>query len=263
MKRWCRTIGAIDCAIAAWWIYLAGSGVTLALCLPLVFAMSMLAGYFLMKGLRHESRRADRNDPDPRPDHHPVLGAGVARPGGAAEGSDPRVVDEPVRGWKVAPVTRMPDGSVFFDGFGTQYGVEAVARCNKHFVTGWRSSHAEPAPYEGCECGFYAYNDRRLIGEHVQPGCGLLEVEMYGKVLRFEKGYRAEKQRVLSVTVRPECCVRITSPTGFSVHCGRRGTFQLDDGTILCGAHAMEQPRRFREFKPEPVNCETEWRWAE
>lgn len=61
------------------------------------------------------------------------------------------------------------------------------------------SGHSAPSP--GCTCGFYALKYRpgpaRAITE------ALAEVELFGVVIEHENGYRAERQRILSLTLSP------------------------------------------------------------
>ncbi len=84
------------------------------------------------------------------------------------------------------------------------------ASCNTQFGTFEAESVAECKASPkckgldlNCKCGFYAVKDRKDCME----GAVLLEVELTGRVLHFERGYRAEKQRVLRVVV--PCCSNI------------------------------------------------------
>lgn len=49
-------------------------------------------------------------------------------------------------------------------------------------------------PVEGCSCGFYAYKKHQSAG-----GGWLAKVQLFGKVIEYTDGYRAEKQRILEV----------------------------------------------------------------
>lgn len=77
----------------------------------------------------------------------------------------------------------------------------------------------ERVPVLACGCGFYALKEKptkpqvdSLAGAahfwgykaRFAGGNCLLEVELYGKVIVYDQGYRAEKQRVLSVYVDPQ-----------------------------------------------------------
>ena len=62
--------------------------------------------------------------------------------------------------------------------------------------------HDCPAPYLACVCGIYAYNDPTLLDwdqwtrTHEQV---FGEVDLWGKVIEAERGYRAEHARVVSL----------------------------------------------------------------
>lgn len=240
--------------------------------LILDFTLSFVLGVFIVinRRLRRESRRAVPNHSDPRPSTHPILGPVLTEPDEGTVTSedaraDPRVIDEPIRAWKRAKVTREADGKLTFNGMSYgKYGVEAVAKCevNALYPT-LMSSH--PAPDESCTCGFYAVKERPTP----VAGYAVLEVELYGKVIPHKLGYRAEKQRVLSVTAVPSCEHQVTREVSSGLHsypamvpCDRKAPFTAD-GIALCSEHALKHPKRFFEWQPEPVNCETEWRWAE
>ncbi len=57
-----------------------------------------------------------------------------------------------------------------------------------------------PAPDPDCTCGFYGVTDE----SDADTGAVMLEVEFSGRIVVHEKGYRAERQRVLRVHVL--CC---------------------------------------------------------
>jgi hypothetical protein len=57
-------------------------------------------------------------------------------------------------------------------------------------------SHSRPEP--DSSCGFYAWRPGAPFPW--QPGTWLLETDLYGHVVEHESGYRAQKQRVLSVS---------------------------------------------------------------
>lgn len=209
-------------------------------------------GSFNIIGGIHASRRVHRDHRSADPGSHPQLGTYVAESDHGTEpieGAGTRVVDEPIRAWKVAGASLHKDGSVTFDGYGGLYGVEAEAEC--------RAGGRHVAPDPSCTCGFYA------LKEPPQPhgAQALLEVELYGRVLHYADGYRAQHQRVLSVTTRPTCAETVNTPNGYTYTCARKAAFTADS-RFYCAEHALAQRRRFYEFKAEPVNCETEWRWA-
>jgi hypothetical protein len=129
--------------------------------------------------------------------------------------------DEPIRALKAAYLIVRPDGIAFSplncsDG-SRWYGPQAVAQC---FCAGTISSLAasggyfpgslfgglsfgEPHPHPGRDtsCGFYAW---KLDAPFPwSAGTWLLEVDLYGRVVEHEQGYRAQKQRVLSISPVP------------------------------------------------------------
>lgn len=111
---------------------------------------------------------------------------------------------EPIRAWKLAFI-RSADGNLAFSGYvvGDQhlYQREDTALC----LTSLSSDHRAPA--WDCGCGFYGMN--HLRHEHLptrhSARVAILDVELYGRVIRHTYGYRAEKQRVLRAMVNPHC----------------------------------------------------------
>jgi hypothetical protein len=63
--------------------------------------------------------------------------------------------------------------------------------------THWVDSHPldEPCPAYHCSCGYYAYRSQQ-DAEHHQQGHVLGHVEMWGRIVQHERGYRAEHMRV-------------------------------------------------------------------
>jgi hypothetical protein len=108
---------------------------------------------------------------------------------------------EPIVAWKTADLVVDQEGVVRFQaGNGTHYGAEAVASCH-----GYRDEeHLSPDPTGGCRtCGFYAVMERPDVEDYY--GDVVLQVELYGRVIRHTAGYRAEKQRVLAAWLDPVC----------------------------------------------------------
>lgn len=58
------------------------------------------------------------------------------------------------------------------------------------------------APDLACTCGFYAVRERERVEDIYGHAYVLLDVELFGKVIVYEHGYRAERQRILSIGVR-------------------------------------------------------------
>lgn len=111
-----------------------------------------------------------------------------------------------MQGTKYAQLARQADGSPAFTGVGYRvtYRTEDYARC------GASNNHVAPSP--DCQCGFWIpVHERSRLGSHSSSWVAL-EVEFGGTVLECAKdtpgpvwGYRAQWQRVLSVTLHPLC----------------------------------------------------------
>lgn len=116
----------------------------------------------------------------------------------------PVVSLEPIKAWRLAelgyanwqfslqPILQNSDG----------LEKEAFAKCNLnnlHF-----------APNQDCSCGFYSCKDISSLHpfspfywDRNSAPMVLLEVELYGKVIEHERGYRAQYQRVMKVYLSP------------------------------------------------------------
>jgi hypothetical protein len=92
----------------------------------------------------------------------------------------------------------------FYRQLGPSYGVVAHATC---------PLEGHDAPAAECSCGFYAVADDtqlwRLGAD--EPELAVLDVELAGRVIEHDHGYRASDQRVQSVRFHGSC-----------VRCGRR-----------------------------------------
>jgi len=86
----------------------------------------------------------------------------------------------------------------FFRQLGGPYEVAARA---------WCPFRDHPAPQADCSCGFYAVSDDadlwRLGAD--DPELAVLEVELAGRVIEHDHGYRASDQRVRTVVVHGAC----------------------------------------------------------
>jgi len=231
--------------------------------------------------VHHEHRQAITHRRDPRPG----ASAGPLASGAwASRGTDPSpdvaavgagTGLEPIRAWKHATPVVMADGSVVFypTVLGhSLYNVVSFATCDAG-----RHSPLHRVPDSGCSCGFYAHN------HWVDPtyDYATLEVELYGRVIVGETGYRAEKQRVLSITAHPRCVAQwstsdmhwqfrdqlavTTMGTVGQLYgpCQNVARWQDAEGTPVCAEHAMTGRSRFWAWRPAPVRCNTEWRWVE
>jgi hypothetical protein len=135
-------------------------------------------------------------------------------------------------------------------GYAEQPGVAGVVRSPR-----W---HARPEPKDG-HCGFYAWKPGRPFPW--TAGTWLLEVDLYGRVIEHEHGYRAQKQRVLRISPVPD---PFCEPP-FSL------SYQPGDGrvTAVCAACPPQAPRhpvsvdRLRRLLNVEVDLERAWRLRE
>jgi hypothetical protein len=124
--------------------------------------------------------------------------------------------DEPLRGVKAGHVTVFPQGVAFTALHAGHPGESTVAYAplaemsclcgdaDTPSIMGVRMAarrHERPEPGDG-HCGFYAWK----LGQPFPwtAGTWLLEVDLYGRVVEHERGYRAQKQRVLRISPVPE-----------------------------------------------------------
>ena len=126
------------------------------------------------------------------------------------------------------------DGKLQFRGVcGNYYGVDATAECRgdapwklnyvQYFAAGIRPPAFAPdpdfapgnhkSPLQGCTCGLYALKEPADDWEY---GAFRATVELFGTVIVGEKGYRAERQRILKIEARRECVVCHEVAAGFS-----------------------------------------------
>lgn len=131
--------------------------------------------------------------------------------------------DEPIGAFKAAALRWEPGGLVLRPCNWTTYLHERVAkaRCTR-----------TPGPHllDACTCGFYALKSRDAA---VRYGHGvLLEVELSGRVLVCEYGYRAACQRIISV-IMPGRCFVCGEPSDTLTY--ERATNEL---TARCPEHA-------------------------
>lgn len=116
-----------------------------------------------------------------------------------------KVQMDPIIAYKAASVVDGEHG-LRLRGVGTPlpYHPTDEARCYRYMGN---SEAAHPAPDPVCGCGFYAVtkeNAQVAWQDYVRSSL-MLQVELYGQVIRHQKGYRASKQRVLGVQIAPKC----------------------------------------------------------
>ncbi|MFN0092343.1 MAG: hypothetical protein ACKVWR_19080, partial [Acidimicrobiales bacterium] len=124
---------------------------------------------------------------------------------------------EPRRGVKYALVTPVGDelrlrALVRRSRHSPCYDADACAYCQQG------ADHR--APDWDCGCGFYAVADdtqlREVMGAYRQPHWARLEVELFGRVIEHERGWRASRQVTLSAAW-PNVCRRCSGPaSGFT-----------------------------------------------
>jgi hypothetical protein len=118
-----------------------------------------------------------------------------------------------------------------------------------------RASH--PQPGKDTACGFYAWKDGQPFPW--QEGTWLLEADLYGRVIEHERGYRAQKQRVLRISPVPGLICE--PPFRLAVREGRV--------VALCGscpARRKDHPitaDRLRRFLNVEIDLERAWRMRE
>jgi hypothetical protein len=139
--------------------------------------------------------------------------------------SETRASADRPRGYKVARLVADPrtfGGSFLGLTVGGLYTSEGTASCE--VLDGalppprrWGRRRPPPphlAPDLGCSCGFYAFARRTAAAELLASrppvsrlfGTALLEVDLAGTVIEFDRGYRSGQQRVLGVQV-PQLCL--------------------------------------------------------
>ena len=158
---------------------------------------------------------------------------------------------ETIKGWKRARLV-VSEGRLVFAPLarGSSYRVEGRAQCDALYGRIWYSSlSADPqpefheAPSANCSCGFYAVREQDEAAADLH-GVVLLEVELYGRVIVHENGYRAERQRVLSVRVPRQCSSWLCATDAMCVAlsteevAGYRGTSTRSVILPFCRDHA-------------------------
>jgi hypothetical protein len=81
-----------------------------------------------------------------------------------------------------------------------RYGSEAEARCSRERCP---VSENHAAPHPAGTCGFHGTDTDPLAW--MVPEGAVLDVELYGRVIRHERGWRASHQRVLGVAFARGC----------------------------------------------------------
>lgn len=172
-----------------------------------------------------------------------------------------RTTQDPFAAWKRSPL-RYVDGGVRFGAASwnkVAYGADAVASCLRGF------NHDAPDP--GCSCGFYGIKPGLLEPQgrfNWSFSTVRVEVEFLGLVVVHERGYRAERQRILRVTPEAKCsspgCLRppatvtlvpflnVTQPAREPRPIAEMDNLRVDP---MCDAHARGWGERFLSPWPD------------
>lgn len=94
---------------------------------------------------------------------------------------------------------------------GDSYSSDATATCTLN------PDHVPPVAE--CECGFYAYINRKEaeFERSIYPGAFLIEVDLFGVGFQYERGYRAESQVAQRLFTQPRCQRCHTLPSNIFV----------------------------------------------
>ena len=182
----------------------------------LSFAIVITALTETTRRISREYRRSRRNR------HHSRTGTGtVAYTHAGAGEEDPREssgltirYDEiPIIAYKLAVpiiVRGIPSLMSLFTGmvYTDKHADRAFCRNRPYsMISGNQDHYDHVVPEAECTCGFYAMRDQTNLGfrmhRKMDQNTVLLEVELFGKVIVHEMGYRAERQRFLHVWVGP------------------------------------------------------------
>lgn len=181
--------------------------------------------------------------------------------------------DEPIVGYKQAQLVLDNDKIMFRSMIhGSPYGVFAEAR-HASRVGGDLyiiSDHKVPDPTGTClSCGFYAHSEREMsIGDYSLRNGAHLQVELYGTVIKHRRGYRAQYQRVLGVTIAGRCGLCERDADGMftsSVIQLRPICLDCYNGlvTTAYATKVGEMQRRYRFFKLSDIanalGCDVAW----
>jgi hypothetical protein len=140
----------------------------------------------------------------------------------------------------------------FYRQLGASYGPVAHAVC---------PLHDHDAPQADCSCGFYAVADEsqlwRLGAD--EPELAVVDVELSGRIIEHDHGYRASDQRVHAVRVHGVCirCGRRAEVFGqrrfggLVPACRRCARRQIDAGAV---SDALGVPVRFTTDEPVPIS---------
>lgn len=159
---------------------------------------------------------------------------------------------DPFIGWKSLRVVLDNNGLALKGAGGVPYGVDAHAICNAWGSWTLLGKSQHEAPRWDCYCGFYGLAERPKEFEY---GSFLAQVELFGTVIEGERGWRASRQRVLSLFALRRCAF---------VECSNVAEgFQVEsDGSVWssCADHALFGLGSLADLR---AKLGTEVRWVE
>ena len=165
-----------------------------------------------------------------------------------------------LRVFKLAKLV-LANGIIRLQGVGTHaiYDVDAVAECHAGMdgmmIVGGDEKVSEQvkhtAPELNCTCGFYGVphkHAKEVQSDYATSRYVRIEAELFGRIVKHERGYRAQRQRVMSISV-PRKCRTLGAATGSwatssggEVQCENTPLgMRLDGGYIVpsCAEHAF------------------------
>lgn len=155
----------------------------------------------------------------------------------------------PVTGYKWAYIVRHGDDWMFRGpGQGHLYLADDEARC--------RHDPDTPPPHHDHPCGFNAHNEPITRSRPVNTVV-TLTVELSGRYIRHEHGWRASRQRVTRVELSDEC-----------MHCGGAAETLtltvtphkgLEALVSACRLHTADEKEVSVDELAEALNCEVVW----
>lgn len=159
----------------------------------------------------------------------------------------------PLRGHKLAYPMLSGDGATA--GFkGVWASAQPVYQVRDAAVCFWNNRHAPPE--RRCGCGFYCFHSadaaRAMACESQYRSSVVLDVEVSGRFIRYEEGFRYSEQRVLVVHLNRCSCGR---PASVLVDSGSgiTGWLQLQPSCVRCvGSRETISPAKFGALLGDP-----------
>jgi hypothetical protein len=159
----------------------------------------------------------------------------------------------PLRGHKLAYPMLSGDGQMA--GFkGVWASAQPIYQVRDSAACFWNTNHSPPE--RRCGCGFYCFHSSEaahaMACESQYRSSVILDVEISGRFIRYEEGFRYSDQRVLAVHLNRCSCGR---PAGVLVDSGSgtTGWLQLQPCCLRCiGPKESISPARFGALLGHP-----------